>query len=373
MARSCRWLGGAVAVLVGLGAWAAEPAEEGRRRFLRGLAAVEMAKDDSDLAVAADEFRQAVTVDPALAGAWFNLGAVEVKLGRYEEAMADYRRYLEVAPQAEDAARVRDELVKIEFRLERRNAARSRAGRWVASDGTFYDLKVDGERIALHTDQRFVTEADVKSTYTIVGSVPVDQREVQDFKLTARGDKLQGTWHRGAIKADKCTIPEEGGEVEGRIDDRESRIVLRYNRSSYLARTNLSILSDDSCGEVTVTGKRDVDLELRGPLPGAGLAGVGFDIHDEPGRVFTLHGWKGFLTVTVVAEGSAAHQAGLREDDQVLAIDGAEVKTLSAGECLWRLNGKAGTVVSLRVKHDGAEEPVTMSVALEAPKGAEKR
>lgn len=347
------------AMLVGGRASAGEPAEEGRRHFLRGLAAIEMAKDDTDLALAADEFREAVAIDPGMAGGWFNLGAVEVKLGRYEDAITHYQRYLEVAPQAEDAARVRDELVKIEFRMERKKAAQARAGQWIGSDGTFYEVTVEGDRLSLHTSQRNVTVEDVHAIYTLVGAMPVS-REVQDFKLTLRGDKLQGTWHRDPIKADRCTVPEEAGEVKGELQDRESRIVLRYTRSHYEAPTLLSILEDDHCGGVTVTGRREVVLTLRGPLPSAGLSGARLNAHDDE-----LDPWRPPLEVTEVTEGSSAWAAGLREDDEILAINGAEVKDLSQGECLWRLRGKPGTVVALLVLHEGAKAPVAVAVTLE--------
>lgn len=364
MARTWSGILVVAAVLTGVAAGAAEPVDEGRRHFLRGMAAIELAKDDADLAVAADEFKEALVVDPLMEAAWYNLAAVEVKMAKFEEAIAHYRRYLEVAPNAEDGPRVRDELVKLEFKQERLRSAQSRAGWWIGSDSTSYEVKVDGDRIWLHASQRFVTVADVRAIYTLMGARPVN-REVQDFRLTVRGDKLQGTWHRDPIKADLCTVPEEGGEVTGRLEDRESRIVLRYTRSSYEAPTLMSLFVPDHCGGVTVTGRREIELVLRGPVPAAGLRGVSTNA-----RVSDVDGWPGKLVVERVAQSSAAQVAGLREKDVITAIEGAEVKGLSAGECLWRLTGKAGTVVNLLVLHKGAEAPVAVAVPLEDDEAA---
>jgi hypothetical protein len=347
------------AILVGDVAGAAVPADEGRRHFLRGMAAIELAKDDVDLAVAVDEFRQAVVLEPGMSSGWFNLAAVQVKLGRFEEAIASYQRYLELAPQAEDAARVRDELVKLEFRMERARTAQSRAGTWIGSDGTFYELTVDGDRITLHTSRRWVTVADVKAIYTLMGARPVGP-ETQDFRLTLRGDVLQGTWHREAIKADLCTVPEEGGDVKGVVKDQASRMVLRYTRSSYAAPTLMSIFESDHCGGVTVTQRREVELVLRGPVPEAGLSGVRLNLHDDD-----VDGWEGPLRVTRVVEGSAAHAAGLREKDVIVGIGGEEGNAFSQGEWLWRLRGKPGALVKLQVLHKSEKEPVTVEVALE--------
>lgn len=355
-------------LFAGAASHAGDPAEEGRRYFLRGMAAIEMAKNDSDLAVAADEFRKATEIAPGMAAAWYNLGAVEVKLGRFESAITSYRRYLELAPAAEDAPRVRDEIVKIEFRMERQSVEKSRAGNWVSDDGGFYKLSVDGNRITLHTDARPITEQDVKATYPVAGSIPIREGEKQTFLLEVRGNKLSGTWSRLPIKAELCTVPAEGGDAEGEIVDAKNLIVVRYARSSYLARTGMGVLTNDYCAEVQVVAKRDIETRLFGPLPG-GWIGAYVDINDEPGRIMIKIGWKGHLFVPSVAEGSPARAAGLRDKDEILAIDGVEVKTLSAGEALWRLSGVPDSEVKLQVLHRKEKEPVTLTLRrVELPK-----
>ena len=303
-------------------------------------------------------------------------GDVDVRLGESASfeivADSDYRRYLEVAPAAEDAPRIRDEIVKIEFRMERQTAEKSRAGTWVSDDGAFYKLSVDGNRITLHTDARPITEQDVKATYPVAGSIPLREGEKQTFRLDARGNKLSGTWSRLPIKAEMCTVPAEGGDVAGEIVDAKHLIVVRYARSSYLARTGMGVLTNDYCAEVQVVAKRDLETRLFGPSQG-GWIGVGVDIHDEPGRILIKIGWKGHLSVPSVAGGSTADSVGLRNKDEILAIDGVEVKTLTAGEALWRLSGAPGSEVKLLVLHRKEKEPVALSLRrVELPQPKQK-
>ena len=92
--------------------------EDARRHMLRGMAAIEMAKSNDDLALAEEEFRMATEIAPQMAIAWFNLGKAQTQLGRNDEAMASFRQYLTLAPDAKDAQSVRDEIVKLEFRRE---------------------------------------------------------------------------------------------------------------------------------------------------------------------------------------------------------------------------------------------------------------
>jgi len=97
-------------------------AEEGpadaRRHMVRGVAAIEMAKSNAELTLAADEFRRAAELDPSLSAAWYNLGSVQAKLGQFDAAIESYNRYLALVPKAEDAQKVQDEIIKLEFRQE---------------------------------------------------------------------------------------------------------------------------------------------------------------------------------------------------------------------------------------------------------------
>jgi tetratricopeptide (TPR) repeat protein len=117
--------------------------EEARKYMVRGMAAIEMANDNEGLEAAAAEFGKAINIDPYLAAAWYNLGSVQSKLGHLNEAIKCYRRYLVLAPEASDARQVSDELIKLEYKMEKEEARiLKRDGRFIAYvDGTVLDTK----------------------------------------------------------------------------------------------------------------------------------------------------------------------------------------------------------------------------------------
>jgi Tfp pilus assembly protein PilF len=352
----------AALLLAALPSMAQETAADARRHMVRGIAAIEIAKSNAELTLAADEFRRATELDPALSAAWYNLGAVQAKLGQFDAAIQSYRRYLALAPKAEDAQKVEDEIIKLEFLQEQAAKSRGRAGTWVASDGTPFLLTVDGNRMTLTTNSHRISDDEAIATYTMVGQLPITNMEQITYRLETTGNRLAGTWKHSAIRAEKCTIPEESGEVMGEVRDAENTIVLRHVRTKYRAATQMSILGDDYCGEVAAVAKRDVEMALRGPLPrgGLGVSLGGLTSYWAGGFSTVKYGWSGHLIVQGVAADSAAFAAGLRSEDEILAIDGVEVKSLSAQDALWRLRGEVGTEVVLTVRGHDAQEPVSV-------------
>lgn len=336
--------------------------DKARRHLVRGLAAIEMAKSDAELSLAVDEFKAATEIAPGLAAAWYNLGAIQAKTGQPNAAIASYQRYLSLAPTAEDAPRIRDEIIKLEFRLEQSSKSQSRQGVWMSSDGTVFHLSVQGNRLALKANSHFLTEEDAESTYpiatAIVGTTVTNPEELA-FSLELRGNRLAGTWRHSAIQADKCTIPEESGDVEGEILVGTGQIVLRYTRTKYKAATSLGLLTDDSCREVRAMGRRQIEMRFTGPLPAGGI-GVALDLTYQPGRIVLKNGWYGHVAVQNVDKESPAYAAGLRDADEILAIDGVEVKTLKPDEVVWRLRGTPGMQSELRILHKKEKEPVTI-------------
>lgn len=73
--------------------------EEARRHMARGQAAVEMAKSPVELEDAIKEFQKAIELAPTWPSPYYNLGLVQEKAGTFREAIASYKRYLQLAPQ----------------------------------------------------------------------------------------------------------------------------------------------------------------------------------------------------------------------------------------------------------------------------------
>lgn len=104
---------------------AREESEAARRHLDRAQAAVEMSKTTEDFEEAAKEFQKAIDLAPDWAEPHYSLALVQDKMERYDDALRNLTSYLELAPQANDAAQVRQLINKIEYKKER--AARSQS------------------------------------------------------------------------------------------------------------------------------------------------------------------------------------------------------------------------------------------------------
>ncbi len=92
--------------------------EEARRYMGRGQAAVGLAKTPEDFGRAAAEFQRAVRMAPWLADAYYNLGVVQEKGGRLDEAIRSFKLYLRASPSASDAEQVHTRLYGLEYKAE---------------------------------------------------------------------------------------------------------------------------------------------------------------------------------------------------------------------------------------------------------------
>jgi tetratricopeptide (TPR) repeat protein len=338
--------------------------EDARRHLVRGMAAIEMAKSEADLAGAEDEFRMATEIDPTMAAAWFNLGAVQARMQRYEEAIASYNHYLELSPDAGDAPRIRDEVIKLQYRLEQQAKTQGRVGIWVADGGAFYRLTLEGEHMLLLTDNdgRYVPDAEL-IVNGVFGRLPNRWYEHAGYQLTLRGNRVSGIWKRSALQTFECTIPPESAEAVGELNDRDGTLLLRHPRTIYRAVIKTSLTFDDFCGEVTVVGKKTVEEKLHGPLPTGGLGVKFYGLTGWGGGAFSAlqYGWQGRLAISLTAD-SVAYAAGLREKDEILAINGVPVKSLTAGQAMMLINGQPGTKVTLLISRSGIREPFAITM-----------
>lgn len=338
--------------------------EDARRHLVRGVAAIEIAKSADDLALAADEFRKATEIAPEMAPAWYNLGSVQAKTGQVDEAIASYRRYLALSPDAADAQKVADEIIKLEFRQERVSKEQASSGIWVESDGSAYYLQVNGNKWQLATKERPLLY-DVDNYYGPgVGSFGMAATESAQitFNLELRGKQLVGTWQRAEIMVDKCSVPAETGDVKGELDAARGVLVLEFSKARYKTYTSapfpISFETKDKCREVSVLERRVARFVFLGPLPAAGIGANVTLAHGMMGR----RDWIGELRVSSTAKGSPAEQAGLYYEDLIVAIDGVAVKSLTAGEAMRRLRGEPGSAVQLTIQRPKVKEPVTVTL-----------
>ena len=90
-----------------------------RRQMLRAEAAVEAAQSPDDYSKAIQEYELAGQISPGSPEIYYNLGLIQDKAGRYAEAIASLRKYLELAPGSSDAQAVKDMIYKIEYKSDR--------------------------------------------------------------------------------------------------------------------------------------------------------------------------------------------------------------------------------------------------------------
>lgn len=95
------------------------PSDAARRSMSRGQAAVETAKSTQDFDSAIRELEQAALNAPAWPDAYYNLGMVQGKLERYDEAIRNLQKYLDLAPAAGDAEQVKAMIYQMEYRKEK--------------------------------------------------------------------------------------------------------------------------------------------------------------------------------------------------------------------------------------------------------------
>ena len=101
-----------------LNAQAAKVPEEAKKHLAFGAAALEMAQSDDGFKKAAVEFEAAANLAPQWPAPYYNLGVVYSKLEDWEDALANYNKYLELAPKAKDAEAVKSEIYKIQYKKE---------------------------------------------------------------------------------------------------------------------------------------------------------------------------------------------------------------------------------------------------------------
>jgi len=195
--------------------------EEARRYMARGMAAVEMAKSAGDYELAAKEFEQAAKLAPDWPEVYYNLGLVQSKAGDITSAMKSLQRYLDLAPGSPDAAKVREEISKLEYQ-------RDRGSTWIGSNEQTFELKLEGSRLQL-------TRTSVGDDILVMkmgNSSNIPAGEPLVFSGTVIGDKISGHYLQaaGMTPMTYCVMPERKGDFEGTVDVAAGQMRIVYNR-----------------------------------------------------------------------------------------------------------------------------------------------
>lgn len=272
--------------------------EEARRYLVRGSAAMEIAKTQDDLAGAATEFRKATQLAPVMSEAWFNLGAVEAKLGHYKEAITAYQNYLQLSPNAENAPTVNREIIKLEYLHERSQAKAVLSGTWIASGPVAETFQVTFE------DEKFVMRPASRSWLGREVSLYDEDRErdrENSFKAGGAqlqfvgrllGDRVVGERMRPetVISFDEeqplCKLPEHRGPFEGRLENDGQTLMIsfsepRYNVYWIYLGSFLALGSAKTCSAVEEGSSESMVLHLARQQPVGASTGTATGVKER--------------------------------------------------------------------------------------------
>ncbi len=159
--------------------------EAARRHYVKALTLLEDAKQPSDSADAAEEFRQALLIAPWWGDAYMKMGLALETAQRYDDAIAALKLYMATKPRGEVLRQAQDEIYKIEAKRDRAERDRESAARRAEEDKRaqaeenaraqqrnledFY-RKCDGRRYVLDFGDSENT-ADLRGRQIILGSI----------------------------------------------------------------------------------------------------------------------------------------------------------------------------------------------------------
>jgi tetratricopeptide (TPR) repeat protein len=169
-------------------------------------------------AAAATEMEQAVLYAPWLADAYFNLGTVQEKAGKFNEAMQNFKLYLLAAPRVQNANAIQAKIYELEVLKEDQDKLQTMQGEWDGPGGRAV-LTVEGPDILISYNSRHIKVQ--KKGFNLEGFCTIVSR------AGTGGPGISGMY------GTPCTLPEETIPISGVIGDDGSSIVFRMMSSDY--------------------------------------------------------------------------------------------------------------------------------------------
>ena len=99
--------------------------EEARRAFVQGSILTKEAKTPEQQLLAVESFRKAVDLAPNWADALYNLAVAQELAGRYSDAQATLKRYIQTKPGEKEARNAQDKIYALEAKAKLASSARA--------------------------------------------------------------------------------------------------------------------------------------------------------------------------------------------------------------------------------------------------------
>ena len=212
--------------------------EEAQRHYVKACTILEDAKQPSDGANAAEEFKQALLVAPWWGEAYMKMGRALETAQRYDDAIAALNLFMATNPQGEVLHKTEDEISEIEDKAERAvkdkelAKARPRVSRPKAvalpkqNELEDWLKKLDGRRFACGT-KGGIAVIDVRGKFLVLGSIDskgYHESDVEDARVEIQG-------HETTIPL--YDNPQDNGASDTFvISDDGERITMRTHHSS---------------------------------------------------------------------------------------------------------------------------------------------
>lgn len=268
-------------------------------------------------------------------------------MGRWGEALAHYEDAMRLFP-GEGCLKRRFEQSRVHYDLARRYTDRSfRDAVLGLSPESALELYLE---ILLKIQAHYVESPD----WEILVGAGTESFEVALREPTFREWNLRGG---GQAEADRlaaelrCMLGRRA--IKSRREAGEAVAEASALAHEHLNISQTAVVLEYLCGATNALDRYSAYLtpdqlnEVYAQIEG-NFVGLGIELKTEDGG----------LTIVRVIPGSPAEQAGIRAGDRIVSVDGSPTRHLSAEEAANRLQGEAGTLVTLAVETPGADPRV---------------
>lgn len=207
-------------------------------------------KNSQEFGQAEQEIAKALNVDPWWLEGYYNLGLMQAKTNKFDEAERNLSVFIAAAPLSPKTQAAQDKIYELRLAKEEADKISGVQGRWVDAAGAAYTVTINGNRLRITS---------------LAGQV---------FSLSIVNNILKGSVEAPARPGPhRCTLPGQMHPVNGRLDADARGISLEYLWSTYDTRfhyvnmfgapvTGNCLTCDEVCDAVNIVATNTVRLRL---------------------------------------------------------------------------------------------------------------